>query len=93
MVEHKYNIAGAVITYHDGSRITSFVHTDNQGSIVATTNYLGVVQTQALYEPFGTQSIVYEVPVYGTNNYYRERLYWPSADGSCGEYPYEWSDL
>lgn len=69
MVEHKYNIAGAVITYHDGSRITSFVHTDNQGSIVATTNYLGVVQTQALYEPFGTQSIVYEVPVYGTNNY------------------------
>jgi RHS repeat-associated protein len=69
MTEHKYNIAGAVVTYHNGSRVTSFVHLDNQGSVIMTTNYLGVVQTQALYEPFGTQSVVYEVPLYGNYTY------------------------
>lgn len=68
MTEHKYNIAGAMVIYHNGSRTTSYVNLDNQGSVILTTNYLGVVQTQELYEPFGTQSIVYEVPLYGTYN-------------------------
>lgn len=69
MTEHKDNVAGALVTYHNSSRITSFVHKDNQGSVIMTTDHQGIVQTQALYEPFGTQSIVYEVPLYGNYTY------------------------
>lgn len=67
MTEHKYNIGNAVLTYRSGSNTTSFVHHDNQGSVIATTNYLGQVDTQDIYDPFGKQSEVYRAPVYITS--------------------------
>lgn len=69
LTEHKYNIAGATITYRNGSRTTSFVHKDNQGSVIATTNHLGQVNSQAIYDPFGKQSVVYQESAYSGFTY------------------------
>jgi RHS repeat-associated protein len=66
MTEHKYNIGNAVLTYRSGSNTKSFVHHDNQGSVIATTDHLGQVATQDIYDPFGKQSEVYRAPVYIT---------------------------
>jgi len=67
MTEHKYNIGNAVLTYRDGSNTTSFIHADNQGSVIATTNHVGQVTTQDIYDPFGKQSEVYRASVYITS--------------------------
>jgi RHS repeat-associated protein len=67
MTEHKYNIGNAVLTYRDGSNTTSFIHADNQGSVIATTNHVGLVTTQDIYDPFGKQSEVYRASVYITS--------------------------
>ncbi|GAA0856631.1 hypothetical protein GCM10009114_19350 [Aliiglaciecola litoralis] len=66
MTEHKYNIGNAILTYRSGSNTISFVHKDNQGSVISTTNHLGQVTTQDIYDPFGKQSEVYRSSVYLT---------------------------
>jgi RHS repeat-associated protein len=66
MTEYKYNIGNAVLTYRSGSSTTSFVHNDNQGSVIATTNHLGQVNTQSIYDPFGKQSKVHRSSIYIT---------------------------
>ncbi len=67
ITEHKYQIGNAVITYRSGSTTTTFVHKDNQGSVIATTNASGQVLTQAIYDPFGKQSEVYTNSSYLTS--------------------------
>ena len=66
MTEHKYNIGNALLTYRAGSNTTSFVHKDNQGSVISTTDHLGKVTSQAIYDPFGKQSEVYRSSAYIT---------------------------
>jgi hypothetical protein len=52
---HEYNIGNAVVAYNSGSPTATinFVHSDNQGSVIATTGASGQVMGQDIYDPFG----------------------------------------
>ncbi len=59
-VEHKYHIAGAIITRKEGQTgyTRLFSHNDLQGSVVSITNQQGQVAEQFVYDPWGKKQKV-----------------------------------
>jgi len=57
LVEHKYHIAGAVISNIAGSNSWSsaFLHRDHQGSVISITDKDGQLKQQFYYDPWGKQ--------------------------------------
>jgi RHS repeat-associated protein len=57
--EHKYYLAGAVITKESGKADNVlFMHNDHQGSITSITDTNGNVQQQFIYDPWGKKTEV-----------------------------------
>jgi len=59
-VEHKYQIAGAVLTRKEGETSFSslFAHTDYQGSAITITDKTGQIAEQFIYDPWGKKTKV-----------------------------------
>jgi RHS repeat-associated protein len=59
-VEHKYQIAGAVLTRKEGETTfsTLFAHTDYQGSAITITDENGQMAEQFIYDPWGKKTKV-----------------------------------
>lgn len=60
LTEHKYYVGDIVYTQRSNATTDTFyLHKDNQGSVIATTNASGVMTTQAIYDPWGKRTAVY----------------------------------
>jgi RHS repeat-associated protein len=59
-IEHKYQIAGAVLTRKEGETTfsTLFAHTDYQGSAITITDENGQMAEQFIYDPWGKKTKV-----------------------------------
>jgi len=59
-IEHKYQIAGAVITRFEGSSEYKrlFAHKDAQGSVITISDGVGTVKEQFIYDPWGKRQKV-----------------------------------
>ena len=61
LTEHKYYIGDVVVTNRSNSSSDTFyLHKDHQGSVVAATNASGNVISQAIYDPFGKRTSIYQ---------------------------------
>lgn len=60
LTEHKYYVGGAVVTQRsDNTDDIHYMHKDNQGSVVVTTNHDGNLTSQSIFDPWGKSTSLY----------------------------------